>query len=399
MQSFLIILLHSEKNILNEEGDTNPTQLVIYKEVENAWNEGALYDQDCMKDTIAMFADDNWAYLRTLPTVDQQDKVGGLGMYYHFDYVGGPKSYTWIQTAQISKIWDQMSVAYDYGIDDVWIVNVGDLKPMEYNISYFLDLGYDYEKWGVNGNQKLDEYKAEWIKEQFGKADGSGLNDEQLSEALQLIDDYLDLETSRKVEHILYDTADSCSDMFSVDNYSEAQDILIKCNDIMDRAEALKAQVPSDLQAAFYQLVYYPAMSVPNVVKIQVYAALNNKYAKMNLTAANTYKKLCEDAIAFDKELFDIYNNDMPGVGDKWKGMQSSNQNNPDQNGPGYHFGMTGWQTTTGKLPALKTVNASGSSGLNVLVENITGSMTTAYTSGTASLPAFTSVNKEAYTI
>ena len=140
-------------------------------------------------------------------------------------------------------------------------------------------------------------------------------------------------------------------------------------------------------------------MSVPNVVKIQVYAALNNKYAKMNLTAANTYKKLCEDAIAFDKELFDIYNNDMPGVGDKWKGMQSSNQNNPDQNGPGYHFGMTGWQTTTGKLPALKTVNASGSSGLNVLVENITGSMTTAYTSGTASLPAFTSVNKEAYTI
>ena len=102
-----------------------------------------------------MFADDNWAYLRTLPTVDQQDKVGGLGMYYHFDYVGGPKSYTWIQTAQISKIWDQMSVAYDYGIDDVWIVNVGDLKPMEYNISYFLDLGYDYEKWGVNGNQTV----------------------------------------------------------------------------------------------------------------------------------------------------------------------------------------------------------------------------------------------------
>lgn len=392
-------IITQQKNILNEEGDTNPTQLVIYKEVENAWNEGALYDQDCMKDTIAMFADDNWAYLRTLPTVDQQDKVGGLGMYYHFDYVGGPKSYTWIQTAQISKIWDQMSVAYDYGIDDVWIVNVGDLKPMEYNISYFLDLGYDYEKWGVNGNQKLDEYKAEWIKEQFGKADGSGLNDEQLSEALQLIDDYLDLETSRKVEHILYDTADSCSDMFSVDNYSEAQDILIKCNNIMDRAEALKAQVPSDLQAAFYQLVYYPAMAVPNVIKIQIYAALNNKYAKMNLTAANTYKKLCEDAIAFDKELFDIYNNDMPGVGDKWKGMQSSNQNNPDQNGPGYHFGMTGWQTTTGKLPALKTVNASGSSGLNVLVENITGSMTTAYTSGTASLPAFTSVNKEAYTI
>lgn len=395
-------IITQQKNILNEEGDTNPTQLVIYKEVENAWNEGALYDQDCMKDTIAMFADDNWAYLRTLPTVDQQDKVGGLGMYYHFDYVGGPKSYTWIQTAQISKIWDQMSVAYDYGIDDVWIVNVGDLKPMEYNISYFLDLGYDYEKWGVNGNEKLDEYKEQWIKEQFGQAGGSGLNNKQLDEAIQLIDDYLDLETSRKVEHLLYNTADSCSDMFSVDNYSEAQDILIKCNDIMDRAEALKAQVPDDLQAAFYQLVYYPAMAVPNVIKIQIYAALNEKYAAKNLTVANTYKDLISEALDLDQELYDTYNNDMPGVGDKWKGMQSASQK--------YHIGMTNWPTdsgwdetkpagTTGARPVFKTVTAKNGSEMNVLVESVTGSMNTVYTSGSASLPTFTSTNKEAYTV
>jgi hypothetical protein len=387
-------IINQQKNILKNNDDTNPTQLVVYKEVENAWNEGALYEQDCMKDTIAMLCDDNWAYVRTLPTYEQQQMVGGLGMYYHFDYVGAPKSYTWIQTTQISRIWDQMSVSYDYGIDDVWVVNVGDLKPMELDISYFLDLGYDYEKWGVDGNTKLAEYKDKWIREQFGKADGSGLKEEEVMEAMQLIVDYLDLETERKVEHVLYNTANNCSDMFSVDNYNEAQEILIKCNNIMDRAEALKEKVPADLQAAFYQLVYYPAMAVPNVLKIQIYAALNNKYAGMGLTAANLYKTLCEQAIDLDNELYDTMNNDMPGApqnGKKWQGMQSADQK--------YHIGMTAWNTDSGKLPSLKTVSAGSDSGLNVLVEDITGSMTKAYTEGEASLPAFTNVNKEVYTI
>jgi len=382
-------IITTQKTLLSEEGDANPTQLVIYKEVENAWNKGSLYEKDAMKDTIAMFCDDNWAYLRTLPTVEQQEMVGGLGMYYHFDYVGAPKSYTWIQTAQISKIWDQMSVAYDYGIDDVWIVNVGDLKPMEYNISYFLDLGYDFDKWGVDGSAKLDEYKKQWIKKQF-----AGLSDEQLSEAVALIDDYLDLETSRKVEHILYNTAGNCSDMFSVDNYNEAREVLMKCNEIMGRADALKQQIPEDLQAAFYQLVYYPAMAVPNVIKIQIYAALNNKYAGLNLTVANKYKELCEAAIELDNDLYNTFNNSMPGGiegGKKWKGMQSADQR--------YHIGMTAWNTDSGKLPSLRTVNGESGSAMNILVEGITDSMGTLYTEGEASLPEFTSTNKEVYTI
>lgn len=387
-------IITQQKQILADNGDTNPTQLVVYKEVEDAWNQGQLYDQECMKDTIAMLADDNWAYVRTLPTYEQQQKVGGLGMYYHFDYVGAPKSYTWVQTTQISRIWDQMSVSYDYGINDVWIANVGDLKPMEMNISYFLDLGYDYEKWGVNGNEKLDEYKAKWTAEQFGQtADGTGLTADQLKEASQLMDDYLDLEALRKAEHVLYNTASSCSDMFSVDNYNEAQDVLMKCNSMMERAEALKAQVPEDLQAAFYQLVYYPAMAVPNVLKIQIYAALNAKYAAMNLTVANKYADLCNEAIDLDKELYDTFNNNMPGApedGKKWKGMQSADQQ--------YHIGMTSWETNSGKLPTLKTVKA-GTAGMNILVQNTTDSFTQAYTSGSATLPAFTSTGKEAYTI
>lgn len=390
---YLNHVISTQKKLISEQGDKNPTQLVIYKEVENAWYAGNLFDQDCMKGTYAMFCDDNWSYLRTLPTKEQQKNVAGLGMYYHFDYVGAPKSYTWIQTVQLSKIWDQMSVAYDHGVDDVWIANVGDLKPMEQNISYFLDLGYDYEKWGKDGQQKIEEYKKQWIEDKFVRPDGSGLSVEDAKEAATLIDDYLDLETERKVEHILYKTANSCSDMFSVDNYNEAERILIKCNDMMDKAIALEKKVPDDMKAAFYQLVYYPAMAVPNVIKIQIYAALNQKYAKMGLTVANKYAELCNEAIKLDDELTTNYNKAMPGNiegGKKWSSMMSAGQR--------YHIGMELWNTDSGKLPELATVTPVNSMEASVLAEQVTGSFSEAVSSGELSLPAFTN-NNEAYTI
>jgi hypothetical protein len=387
-------IVNTQKGILASANDTNPTQLVIYKEVEDAWYAGKLYDKDCMKNTLAMFCDDNWAYIRTLPTIEQQNTVAGLGMYYHFDYVGAPKSYTWIQNTQVSTIWEQMSVAYDYNINDVWIANVGDLKPMELNIAYFLDLAYDYEYLGTNGEDKLEEYKKNWARQQFKKSDGTGLTDEECDEAASLIDRYLDLETKRVVEHVLYNTVDTCSDMYSVDNYREALNILEECDDIMKRTEALMEKVPEDLKAAFYQLVYYPAMSVPNVLKIQIYAALNNKYAKHGLVIANEYAKLCQEAIDLDQKLFDIYNDAQPGVvesGKKWSGMISCGQN--------YHIGLQQWDRDSGKLPDLMTVTPEESSEMQVLVEDITNSFNRTITTGEAQLPAFNEVANETFEI
>jgi len=387
-------IIQTQKSILAKQNDKNPTQIVIYKEVEDAWYAGQLYNKNSMKDTYAMFCDDNWAYIRTLPTLDQQKTVAGLGMYYHFDYVGAPKSYTWVQNTQISTIWDQMSISYDYGIDDVWIANVGDLKPMELNISYFLDLAYDYEYLGVDGQDRLEDYKKNWARQQFSKKDGSGLTDEQCDEAASLIERYLDLESKRVVEHVLYNTANTCSDMYSVDNYREALDILEECEDIMSRTEALYAKVPNDLKSAFYQLVYYPAMAVPNVLRIQIYAALNNKFAGLGFMIANRYAQLCKDAIALDNKLFNNYNNNMPGnieSGKKWQGMISCGQN--------YHIGLQAWDRDSGKLPTLKNVNSNNSNGMHVMVESITNSFKSSVTSGEAKLPTFYYVNDETYEV
>ena len=387
-------IINTQKKLLLNQNDKNPTQLVIYKEVEDAWYAGELYNKDCMKETYAMFCDDNWSYMRTLPTLEQQKKIAGLGMYYHFDYVGAPKSYTWVQNTQISRIWDQMSIAYDYGIDDVWIVNVGDLKPMELDISYFLDLAYDYEYYGINGHEKIEEFKKKWAIKQFFRADGSGMDEKDCYEISSLIDRYLDLQSKRKVEHVLYDKADSCTDMFSIDNYREAIDILEECEDIMEKTETLYQKVPDNLKAAFYQLVYYPSMAVPNVLRIQIYAALNNKFANLGVTIANEYKSKCQEAIELDNKLFDEYNNKMPGEiehGTKWSGMISCGQN--------YHIGLQRWDRDSGVLPNLKNVDTKQEVTMQVLVEGITDSFKKIYTTGDANLPIFNEVGKEIYEI
>ena len=389
-------IINTQKKILSRQNDKNPTQLVIYKEVEDAWNAGELYDKDCMKETYAMFCDDNWSYMRTLPTLEQQKKIKGLGMYYHFDYVGAPKSYTWVAVTQISRIWEQMSIAYDYGIDDVWIVNVGDLKPMEYDMSYFLDLAYDYEYYGVNGYEKIEEFKKKWARQQFYRSDGTGMSLSDCDEIYKIIDRYLDLQSKRKVEHVLYDKADSCSDMFSVDNYNEAIDILEECEDLMRKTIELNKRVPERLKAAFYQLVYYPAMAVPNVLRIQIYAALNNKYANLGLLLANKYAEKCRDAIDVDNLLFDEYNNLMPGnveFGTKWQGMISCGQN--------YHIGLQQWDRDSGVLPTLKTVKTDDKENtIQVLVEGITNSFKNVVQNGEeVNLPIFYELNKEVYEI
>ena len=389
-------IINTQKKILSNQKDTNPTQLVIYKEVEDAWYTGELYNKACMKETYAMFCDDNWSYMRTLPTLEQQKTIAGLGMYYHFDYVGSPKSYTWVQNTQISRIWEQMSIAYDYGIDDVWIVNVGDLKPMELDMSYFLDLAYDYEYYGVNGYEKIEDYKKNWSIKQFYKSDGTGMSKSDCEEISSIIDRYLDLQSKRKVEHVLYDKADTCSDMFSVDNYNEAIDILEECEDIMKKTQELYQRVPENLKAAYYQLVYYPAMAVPNVLRIQIYAALNNKYANLGLLIANEYGQKCREAIALDDELFDEYNNRMPGNaehGTKWQGMISCGQN--------YHIGLQKWDRDSGVLPTLKTVQGDEKeTKMNVLIESITDSFKDIIENGAEkSLPIFYNINKEIYEI
>lgn len=372
-------VITTQKAILKENGlEDAPQVLTVYKEVEDFWhgkgNVEGLKKWSGLDDVTIMLCDDNFGNMRTLPTAADKDRKGGWGMYYHFDYHGGPTSYEWVNTVQLDKVWEQMSMAYEHGIDDIWIVNVGDLKPMEMNISYFLDMAYDYDTWGANGKGKTTEYRENWVKQQFGTA----LNEEQVKGIESLLDDYTWLNGSGKPESI-------SSATYNAVNYNEGREMLSRIEDMMDRAETYKEIIPDDLQAAYFELVYFPTVASANVTRMQIYSGLNKYFAGLNSTAANLYAVKIQEAIQLDKDLQSTYNKDMPGVGNKWEGMMSSP-----------HVGYVTWNSDGWAYPKPVWVKAQEGSHMFVTAQNQKNGCEAGKE---LTLDDFTNTNKESYTV
>lgn len=264
-------------------------------------------------------------------------------MYYHFDYNGAPASYQWTQTFQLQKVWEQMAMAYDF------------------------------DTWGTSNIDSATEYEDLWLKEQFGNY----FNDYEINEVSKIIDDYTRITTLRKPEIVTSST-------FSLEGYNEAVDIIDDIDDIAKRARQYGEKLPEEAQAAYYQLVYYPAVATTNITKLQIYSGLNKAFAKLKLASANVYARLLDDAIAFDKELEKTYSKNMPGgVGDKWDGMMAQATN-------ARHVGYPSWQPE-GAYPVAEYITLQDTSDMNV---NIRGEIK-AYHEGNAALPEFTNINKE----
>lgn len=331
-------VITTQKNILKENALSDaPQVLTVYKEVEDFWhgNEEAegLKKWNALDDVTIMLCDDNFGNMRTLPVTEEEiNRKGGWGMYYHFDYHGGPTSYEWVNTVELNKVWEQMTMAYEHGIDDIWIVNVGDLKPMEMNISYFLDMAYDYDTWGAGGLNKTETYRRQWVKQQFG----SVLKDEQVEDVDSILKDYTWLNGSCKPETLNSGT-------YHVTNYNEAMEMLGRIEGMIQKADQYKEVIPEKLQAAYFELVYFPAVASATVAKIQIYAGLNTYYYDQGSMLANLYASLLEQAVQTDQDLEYTYNSDMPGVGDKWKNMMSSP-----------HVGFVTWNSTGWSYPQAK---------------------------------------------
>lgn len=372
-------VIMTQKNILKENALSDaPQVLTVYKEVEDYWygteETAGLKDWSELDDVTIMLCDDNFGNMRTLPTGEDIKRPGGWGMYYHFDYHGGPTSYEWVNTVELGKVWEQMTMAYEHGIDDIWIVNVGDLKPMEMNISYFLDLAYDYDAWGEKGESKIEQYRAQWVRQQFGRS----MSEDTVQEITSLLKEYTWLNGSCKPE-VLYNGT------YSVTNYNEAENVLTRIQAMIEKAEKVKKEIPASLQAAYYQLVYYPVAASANVGEMQIYSGFNNQYYELGSTAANVYAKLVKKTIARDKELQDEYNNNMPGVGNKWKNMMSSP-----------HVGYVAWNSEGWSYPEVKYTAPEGD-GAAMLVELENNS--NVYSKGKCALDDFHDISQESQRI
>lgn len=152
--------------------------------MENFWREGVARNKNyesiitlglrAPDDVTLLWAEDNWGNVRRLPTAEERKRSGGAGIYYHFDYHGGPRNYQWLNTSPLPKIWDQMSLAKQYGADRIWIVNVGHFKGYELPMEFFLNLGWNTERWNA-GN--LDAFTKLWAAREFGNEFADGIAD------------------------------------------------------------------------------------------------------------------------------------------------------------------------------------------------------------------------------
>lgn len=315
---------------VNEDTAQVPQMLALYKEVEAYYYGDAdtpgLKDWEGLDGVTLMLCEDNFGNMRTLPTKELREHPGGFGMYYHFDYHGGPVSYEWVNSTPITKVWEQMSQAYDYGIRDIWIVNVGDLKPQEFPLSFFLDLAYDFDKYGTNAPNKTKAYTDNFVKKQFGQFFGK----EKLADISYILEEYTRQNGIRRPEVM-------GANVYHPVHYGEMDRLSKRAVMLMKKAEELYALCPKEGRAAFCELVYFPAAASANVILMQIAAAKNQFYARSGMVIANSYEAEIEKAIVRDGKLIEEYHK---AAGGKWNHMMSS-----------AHIGFVSWNDEGWRYP------------------------------------------------
>ena len=159
-------IIHDQRQIIAEHMNPDPSKVpqlwALYTEVQKYYDAGLRVPDD----VTLLFTDDNVGNLRRLPTPEERERSGGAGIYFHMDMNGGPFSYKWINSNPLPKIWEQMNLAHEYGANRIWIANVGDLKPLEIPIEFFLRMAWDPE---AVSKDKIAEYQRRWAEREFGK--------------------------------------------------------------------------------------------------------------------------------------------------------------------------------------------------------------------------------------
>ena len=355
-------IITDQRKILSENMEKPvekiPQLWALYKEVKDYYDFGMKVPDDI----TLLWADDNWGNLRHLPTPQERKRSGGSGIYYHFDYVGAPRNYKWLNTTSLPKVWEQMNLAYNYGADRIWVVNVGDLKPMEIPIEFFLRMAWNPK---AMSREKLSGFLLQWATREFGSG--------QAKEIADLVRLYSKYTTRRKPELLEPET-------FSLVNFSEAQRVDMEWSALSDRAEQVNNKLPKQYKDAFYQLVRYPIQAMKTVTDLYIAVGKNRLYFKQGRAATNLQRNLALDLFKQDQQLSDEYNLKM--AGGKWNHMM-------DQ----VRIGYTSWNDPKKNImPKTEEIKLSSKSGFGVAVDGSSASWPSNVPAPT--LPRFESLNK-----
>lgn len=329
-------------DVTGKPAEQTPQVWALYKEVQDYYDAGMRVPDD----VTLLFADDNWGQIRRLPDSNATRK-GGYGVYYHFDYVGGPRNYKWLNTVQIAKTWQQMDLAWQKGARDIWVVNVGDIKPVEYPLDFFMAQAWDP---AAMTPQALAAFPERWAEATFGAGEASAI--------AALVTDFSRLAARRKPELVdatSFALGDVARDTLDGGEFGA---MIAEWDRLEAAMQRTKAKIPAAQQDAYFQLVEHPILALGNLYRMYYALAWNRKLAAIGDARANAFADQAEAAYRRDAEITRAYH-DLGGG--KWDGMMSQ-----------IHIGYTIWQQpdeqlmpevmrVAGKAPPARFVDAKTS--------------------------------------
>ena len=268
---------HVLADTLGRPISTIPQVFVAYHELQEAYDAGLKVPPD----VTLMWADDNYGYLRRLSTPAERARPGGAGVYYHLSYWGRPHDYLWLGTTHPELIREEMGRAWSTDARRLWVVNVGDIKPIEYLSQYFLDLAFDADLFVKPPAQHL----AAFMAEQFGQEDAQ--------EIAGIMMRFYDLAWERRPEFMGFGetewvTPNRPTAYVQADG-EEAQERIAAYDALVTRAETVAAHLPADRRDAFFELVLYPVRAAAKLNERILKLDLAELYARQHRASANWY--------------------------------------------------------------------------------------------------------------
>ena len=313
------------KQVTGKPANKTPQVWALYKEVLDYYDKGMRVPDD----VLILLCDDNWGNLRRVPNAQERKHPGGWGLYYHVDYVGAPRNSKWLNVTPTQNMWEQLTLAADYGLDRMWILNVGDLKPMEYPITLFMDMAWNPRSVSVGD---IVAHTRAFCRQQFGP--------EQAAEAARILNlccKYAGLSTAEMLDATTYNV--------ETGEWRQVADDYMRLE-----AEALRQYLTltPEYRDAYQQLILFPVQAMSNIHQMYYAQAMNLKLAAENNPDANVWAERVRSAFRRDSLLCAAYNHDI--AGGKWNGMMTQK-----------HIGYRSWNDDfpADRLPNVKTVETA----------------------------------------
>lgn len=285
-------------DVTGKKASETPQVWALYKEVLDYYDKGMKVPDD----VTLLLCDDNWGNVRRVPNAKERKHKGGWGLYYHVDYVGAPRNSKMLNVTPVQNPWEQLTLAYENGIDRLWILNVGDLKPMEYPISQFMDMAWNPRKYDVNN---ITCHTRDWCAQQFGESQA-----DEAARILNLICKYNGRCTPEMLNKNTY----------SLEN-GEWQEVVNQYLQL--EADALRQYncLPASYHDAYRQIILFPIEMMSNLHQMYFAQAQNHALYKQGNPKANVWADECERRFKRDSLICDYYNHKM--AGGKWNGMMT----------------------------------------------------------------------------